>query len=204
MKKAFIVAVLALTFVANGLAAGTGEAKMETATFAGGCFWCMEPPFEHTAGVIDVVSGYTGGRTKDPTYEEVSSGSTGHLEAVKVTYDPAKVSYETLLDVFWRNIDPTDEYGQFADKGSQYKPAIFFHTPEQKRLAEASKARLAKSGKFSRPIVVEIREAVPFYAAEEYHQDFYKKSALRYKFYRAGSGRDRYLQKNWGEEIPGK
>lgn len=204
MKKMAVFAMYAvLATVSIGYAAGKGEPHMERATFAGGCFWCMEPPFEKTAGVTDVISGYTGGRKADPTYEEVSSGTTGHLEAVRVTFDPAKVTYETLLEIFWRNIDPTNPIGQFADHGEQYKPAIFYHNDTQKRLAEESKNRLQASGRFKKPIVVEIRKAAEFYPAEEYHQDFYKKSAEHYKRYRIGSGRERFLTKTWGaEEIP--
>ena len=168
------------------------------ATFAGGCFWCMEPPFEKIAGVIDVVAGYTGGKTQTPTYEAVCSGATGHAEAVRVTYDPARVTYETLLDVFWRNIDPTDFDGQFPDKGHQYRTAIFFHDPEQERLARASKARLEKSGQFKPLIATEIVPAGVFHLAEEYHQDYFKKQPVHYKRYRKGSGREDYLNRTWG------
>lgn len=199
----FVALCLALVFAGAGFAAGKGEPRMERATFAGGCFWCMEPPFEKTAGVTEVISGYTGGHKTNPTYEEVSSGTTGHLEAVQVTYDPAKVTYGALLEIFWRNIDPTNPIGQFADHGEQYKPAIFYHDDAQKRLAEESKKRLQASGKFKKPIVVEIRKAAEFYPAEEYHQDFYKKSAEHYKRYRIGSGRERFLNETWGgEEVP--
>ncbi len=200
---AFLTVCFALASAATGFAAGKGETHMERATFAGGCFWCMEPPFEKTAGVIDVISGYTGGTKANPTYEEVSSGTTGHLEAVLVTYDPTKVTYETLLEIYWRNIDPTNPIGQFADQGEQYKPAIFYHNDTQKRLAEESKKRLEASGKFKKPIVVEIRKASEFYPAENYHQDFYKKNPEHYKRYRFGSGRERFLENTWGtEEVP--
>lgn len=154
------------------LSGGAVMAETKVATFAGGCFWCMTPPFENTKGVTKVVAGYTGGKTKKPSYEEVCSGETGHAEAVEVTYDPAVVTYDHLLDVFWRNIDPTTENAQFADHGTQYRTAIFFHDDEQKRLAEVSRDRLAKSGKFSSPIVTEIVPAGPFYPAEDYHQDY--------------------------------
>jgi len=204
VKTPVIAALFAFAVAANGAAAGKGETMMEKATFAGGCFWCMEPPFEHTAGVSEVISGYTGGSTQNPTYEEVSTGKTGHLEAVRVTYDPKTVSYETLLDVYWRNIDPTNDGGQFVDTGTQYKPAIFYHDDTQKRLAGESKVALEKSGRFAKPIIVEIRKAAEFYPAEDYHQDFHKKSPQRYKSYSANSGRDRFLRKYWGEEIPGK
>lgn len=169
------------------------------ATFAGGCFWCMEPPFEKLDGVYDVVSGYTNGEKKNPTYEEVSSGITGHVEAVQVTYDPSKISYKDLLEVFWRQVDPTDAGGQFVDKGSQYVSAIFYHDEEQKKAALASKEKLAESGRFSKPIVTKILPAKAFYKAEDYHQDYYKKSSLQYKFYRNNSGRDQFLDQVWGK-----
>jgi peptide-methionine (S)-S-oxide reductase len=168
------------------------------ATFAGGCFWCMEPPYDKLAGVISTTSGYTGGQKPNPTYEEVSSGRTGHTEAVQVVYDPKKVSYEKLLDVFWHNIDPTVKDQQFCDIGSQYRSGIFYHDDEQKRLAEASKAALDKSKPFKALIVTEITRVGEFYPAEEYHQDFYLKNPVRYKFYRNGCGRDARLQQLWG------
>jgi peptide methionine sulfoxide reductase msrA/msrB len=173
------------------------------ATFAGGCFWCMEPPFEKLDGVREVVSGYTGGPEENPTYEEVSSGKTGHLEAVRVYYDSTRVSYETLLDAFWRSIDPTDSAGQFADRGSQYRTAIFYHNDTQRRLAEESKRELSASGTFDEPIVTPIHEAEPFYRAEEYHQDYYQKNPTHYKRYRKGSGREPFLDSVWGEETMG-
>jgi peptide-methionine (S)-S-oxide reductase len=172
-----------------------GTAK---ATFAGGCFWCMEPPYDKLPGVLATVSGYMGGKTRNPTYEQVSSGTTGHTEVVQVEYDPTRVSYEKLLEVFWRNIDPTQRDGQFCDHGSQYRTAIFYHNDEQKRLAEASRAALVKSKPFKGEIVTEITAAPEFYRAEEYHQDFYKKSPTRYKLYRTGCGRDARLQALWG------
>jgi peptide methionine sulfoxide reductase msrA/msrB len=171
-----------------------------TATFAGGCFWCVESDFEKVDGVVEVVSGYTGGNKENPTYEEVSSGSTGHLESVQVVYNPAKVSYRDLLEVFWRHVDPTDPGGQFVDRGSQYTSAIFYHNDEQKQMAEESKEALEKSGRFKKPIATEIRPFTTFYLAEEYHQDYYKRHALRYRFYRRSSGRDQFLQKAWGDE----
>jgi len=177
--------------------AGGDEA---VATFAGGCFWCMEPPFEKIAGVSGVVSGYTGGAEKDPTYDQVSSGRTGHAEAVQVRYDPAKVDYRTLLKVFWRQIDPTDPGGQFADRGTQYRTAIFFRDEDQLALARESKAAIENSGRFDRPIVTEIVAAGAFFPAEEYHQDFYKKDPKRYKSYRRGSGREDFLERVWGAE----
>jgi peptide-methionine (S)-S-oxide reductase len=168
------------------------------ATFAGGCFWCMEPPYDKLPGVISTISGYMGGKTKSPTYEQVSTGTTGHAEVVQVEYDPAKVTYNQLLDVFWRNIDPTQRDGQFCDRGSQYRTAIFYHTPEQQKLATASKAALEKSKPFKGDIVTEVSPAGDFTAAEDYHQDFYKKNPTKYKFYRTGCGRDARLQALWG------
>ncbi len=168
-----------------------------SATFAGGCFWCMEPPFEKLKGVIKVISGYTGGSKENPSYEEVSSGKTGHIEAIQIIYDPSQLNYSQLLEVFWQNVDPTDDGGQFVDRGSQYKTAIFYHNEEQKNLAEESKKQLEASGRFKKPIVTEIRAFQKFYPAEDYHQDYYKKNTLHYKMYRYGSGRDQFLEKNW-------
>lgn len=176
----------------------SSETKYEKATFAGGCFWCLEPPFGKLDGVIEVISGYTGGHKGNPTYGEVSAGTTGHVESIQVTYDPSKVGYEKLLDVFWCQIDPTDPGGQFADRGAQYRSIIFYHSEEQKRLAEKSKEELARSGRFKAPIVTEIRPAGIFYKAEEYHQKYYKKNPIRYKFYRYNSGRDQFLKKVGG------
>jgi peptide methionine sulfoxide reductase msrA/msrB len=170
------------------------------ATFAGGCFWCSEADFEKTPGVAKVISGYTGGTEENPTYEEVSSGTTGHVEAVQVYYDPEKVNYEKLLQVFWRHIDPTDGGGQFVDRGPQYGSAIFYHDEEQKKAAEKSKEELAKSGKFEKPIVTPILKFTRFYEAEDYHQDYYRKNPLRYTYYRHGSGRDPFLEKVWAKE----
>jgi len=171
------------------------------ATFAGGCFWCMESDFEKVDGVIEVISGYTGGHLKNPTYEEVGSGTTGHAEAVQVFYDPQKITYEALLDVFWKHIDPTESGGQFVDRGSQYRPAIFYHNHEQRQLAEASKAAVEKTGRFSKPIAVEITTLQEFYPAEDYHQDYYKKSPMRYKTYRFYSGRDPFLKAAWAKPM---
>jgi peptide methionine sulfoxide reductase msrA/msrB len=173
----------------------------ETATFAGGCFWCMEAPFEEIDGVVDVVSGYAGGQVENPSYEEVSSGKSGHLEVIQITYDPAKISYEKLLDIFWRQIDPTDAGGSFVDRGPQYRSAIFYHTQEQKLTAEKSKAEIAVSGRYDGPIATEIIRYDKFYPAEEYHQDYYDKNPIRYKYYRHGSGRDQYLKNIWGKEV---
>jgi peptide methionine sulfoxide reductase msrA/msrB len=173
----------------------------ETATFAGGCFWCMEAPFEEIDGVVDVVSGYAGGQVENPSYEEVSSGKSGHLEVIQITYDPAKISYEKLLDIFWRQIDPTDAGGSFVDRGAQYRSAIFYHTQEQKLTAEKSKAEIAVSGRYDGPIATEIIRYDKFYPAEEYHQDYYDKNPIRYKYYRHGSGRDQYLKNIWGKEV---
>ncbi|UCF94121.1 MAG: peptide-methionine (R)-S-oxide reductase MsrB [Desulfobacterales bacterium] len=172
---------------------------LREATFAGGCFWCVESDFEKFDGVVEVMSGYTGGQTENPTYREVSAGGTGHAEAVQVRYDPQKITYKELLDIFWRHVDPTDPDGQFVDRGSQYRPAIFYHDEEQRRLAEASRKELEESGRFAKPIATEIVKFEKFYPAEDYHQDYYKKSALRYKFYRYNSGRDQFLRKVWGD-----
>ncbi|HEX9671453.1 MAG TPA: peptide-methionine (S)-S-oxide reductase MsrA, partial [Thermoanaerobaculia bacterium] len=163
-----------------------------------GCFWCMEPPFDHLPGVVSTTSGYTGGARKNPTYEEVSSGGTGHAEAVEVLYDPTKVSYEKLLEVFWKNIDPTVKDRQFCDVGSQYRSAIFTHGEGQRRLAEASKRKLEATARFRDGIQTEIVPVGPFYPAEEYHQDYYTKNPIRYKLYRTGCGRDRRLEEVWG------
>ena len=174
--------------------------KYMKATFAGGCFWCLESDFKKNDGVIEAVSGYIGGDTENPTYHEVSLGKTGHAEAVQVRYDPLKISYRELLDIFWRHVDPTDAGGQFVDRGSQYRPAIFYHDEEQKQLAQASRQALAQTGTFEKPIATEIVEFTRFYPAEDYHQDYYKKEALRYKLYRQHSGRDQFLTRIWGDE----
>ena len=176
------------------------NSNLKTATFAGGCFWCVEADFEKVEGVIEVISGYTGGQRTNPTYQEVAAGTTEHAEAVQVIYDPQKVSYSQLLDVFWRHVDPTDPGGQFVDRGSQYRTGIFYHDEEQKLLAQESKAAMDKSGRFSRPIATEITMLTTFYQAEAYHQDYYKKNGIRYKLYRSGSGRDTFLKKTWGDE----
>jgi peptide-methionine (S)-S-oxide reductase len=202
-----LVPILAAAAVALSAAAGAlaqqqtamPEDGQAVATFAGGCFWCMEPPYDKLDGVVATISGYTGGTKVDPTYQEVSAGGTGHTEAVQVTYDPDKVSYERLLEVFWENVDPLDAGGQFCDRGSQYRTGIFVHDGEQRRLAEASKQELEESGRFEEPIVTEIEEAGPFYPAEDYHQDYYEKNPVRYKFYRWGCGRDQRLAELWGE-----
>jgi peptide methionine sulfoxide reductase msrA/msrB len=184
----------------KGAPAGEAQGSPPTATVAGGCFWCTQADFEKVPGVVKVISGYTGGRQENPTYQEVSAGGTGHVEAVQVTYDPAKVSYKRLLDHFWRHVDPTDPDGQFVDRGPQYRSVIFYHDEEQKRLAEESRLELEKSGRFAKPIVTEILPFTKFYPAEEYHQDYYKKNPVRYKFYRWNSGRDQFLTRVWGEE----
>lgn len=171
----------------------------ETATFAGGCFWCMQPPYDELPGVISTTVGYTGGHVPHPTYEEVCTGETGHVEAVQIVFDPTKTSYQELLNVFWRNIDPTNPLGQFSDYGSQYRTAIFYHNEEQKRLAEQSKRALEASGKFDKPIVTQILPAGEFYPAEEYHQEFYRKNPLRYYNYKVGSGRAGFIKKVWGD-----
>ena len=171
---------------------------LATATFAGGCFWCVEEAFEKLDGVVDVISGYTGGRVAEPSYQQVSAGSTGHTEAVEVSYDPATVSYEELLSVFWRNIDPTTPNRQFCDIGSQYRAGIFYHDDQQQRLAQASLREVETSKPFDAPIVTEITSASQFYAAEEYHQDYYKKNPVRYNFYKWSCGRAQRLEELWG------
>jgi len=176
----------------------SGAAKTETAIFAGGCFWCMEKPFEELQGVQSVTSGYTGGTTTNPTYEDYVAG--GHIEVVQIVYDPARISYDRLLDVYWHQVDPTDPNGQFVDRGHAYTTAIFYTTPEQKGLAERSKAELEARGVYDKPIVTPIRPAEPFYAAEEYHQDYYKMNPIRYHYYRSNSGRDAFLDEVWGKE----
>jgi peptide methionine sulfoxide reductase msrA/msrB len=171
--------------------------KTAEAVFAGGCFWCTEADFEKVGGVLDAVSGYTGGRETNPTYEQVSAGGTGHVEAVKVVYDPSRITYEQLLQVFWRHVNPTDAGGQFVDRGSQYRSAIFYGNEEEQLLAEKSKKELEASGHFGQPIVTDILPLGTFYPAEDYHQDYYKKNSLRYRYYRSGSGRDQFLEKAW-------
>jgi peptide methionine sulfoxide reductase msrA/msrB len=175
------------------------DKNLSSATFAGGCFWCTESDFEKVDGVVEVVSGYTGGDEKNPTYEQVSSGATGHYEAVQVYYDPQKISYAELLEVFWRHVNPTDAGGQFVDRGPQYRSAIFYHDDEQKALAEKSKADMDRSGVFKTPLVTPIIPLEEFYAAEDYHQDYYKNNPIRYKWYRSGSGRDQFLESTWGD-----
>jgi peptide-methionine (S)-S-oxide reductase len=188
--------------IAGALMAAEAKAPkppMARATLAGGCFWCMEPPFEKIPGVASVTSGYTGGQKVNPSYEEVSAGGTGHAESVDIVYDPAKVTYAQLLDVFWHNVDPTQGDGQFCDHGRQYRTAIFYHDAEQKRLAEESREKV--QARLQKPVVTEIVAASRFYPAEEYHQDFYKKNPVRYYTYRAGCGRDRRLKELWGAEA---
>lgn len=177
-------------------------AELQKAIFAGGCFWCMQPPYDQLPGVVSTVAGYTGGTIPDPTYEQVSSGTTGHVEAIQVVFDPAKTPYRELLRVFWRSIDPTDNGGQFADQGSQYKPAIFFFTGEQQAEAEASKIELGASGRFKKPVVTAILPAKEFYPAEGYHQKYYQKNSLHYNAYKAGSGRAGFIHKTWSDTHP--
>ncbi len=191
LRRFLIAAILMLSILPDRIMA------LEKATFAGGCFWCLEADFEKTEGVVEAVSGYTGGRVADPTYEQVSSGTTGHLEAVQVTFDPEKISYRQLLEVFWHHIDPTDAGGQFVDRGPQYRTAIFYHDEEQRRLAEQSKRELERSGRFGKPIATRILPLTRFYPAEAYHQDYYRKNPVRYRIYRMGSGRDQTLHRLW-------
>ena len=196
MGVCIVIAPMTIHASENPATSGT---PLETATFAGGCFWCMVPPFDKLEGVASVTSGYTGGHTVNPNYEQVSAGGTGHAEAVQILYDPGKISYEKLLDIFWHNIDPTATDHQFCDYGDQYRSEIFYHTEQQKRLAEQSRAALEKSKPFKEPIVTKITPASSFYPAEDYHQDFYKKSPIRYKFYRYHCGRDQRLEELWGK-----
>ncbi len=203
--KVFCISMsLALLAVATGVDGSDSMAKtMEKATFAGGCFWCMEEPFDKLPGVVSVTVGYTGGPVKNPTYKQVSAGGTGHTEAVQIVYDPSKLEYGKLLDIFWHNIDPTVTNRQFCDTGSQYRTGIFYHGEKQRELAQKSKETLEKTKPFRESIVTEITRAQEFYPAEEYHQHYYKKNPIRYKFYRNGCGRDRRLRELWGEAAGG-
>lgn len=195
-KSAIILSISIIFFFSNIL---NSKENTETAIFAGGCFWCMEGPFEKLPGVVSVISGYSGGQEKNPTYEDVGYGRTGHRECVKVTYDPKKIGYAKLLDTYWRQIDPTDSGGQFADRGNQYRAAIYYKDEAQRKLAQEFKDKIEASKKFPKPIAVEILKAGEFYPAEEYHQDYYKKNPEHYRSYRKGSGREDYLIKVWGE-----
>ncbi len=190
-----------LTAAALAGSAGAASAAQAVATFAGGCFWCVESDFDKVPGVLETVSGYTGGTLENPTYKAVTGGNTGHYEAVRITYDPAKVSYEELLDVFWHSVDPTDAGGQFCDRGDSYRTAVFFHTPEQQRAAIATKRAINDSGTLKGSIVTPILMAKAFYPAEAYHQEYYVKDPLRYRFYRFGCGRDKRLRDIWGKEA---
>jgi methionine-S-sulfoxide reductase len=196
MKTLIVLLITALTL--GGTVMVNADGPREIATFAGGCFWCMEPPFDKLDGVVSTVSGYLGGPEENPTYKEVAAGRTGHAETVQITYDPSRVSYSKLLEVFWMQIDPTTPDRQFVDTGRQYRSAIFYQNEEQQRLAEESKKKMENSGLFGAPIVTEIVQAGVFWPAEDYHQDYYMKNPLRYKYYRFGSGRDQYLKKIWG------
>ncbi|MGF2616587.1 peptide-methionine (S)-S-oxide reductase MsrA [Rossellomorea vietnamensis] len=170
---------------------------MEKATFAGGCFWCMVKPFDQLPGIEGIVSGYSGGHVQDPSYEDVKKGDSGHYEVVQITFDPSLFSYKQLLDLYWPQIDPTDDGGQFQDRGDSYRTAIFYHNEQQRQLAEATKKEIEQSGRFSKPIVTRILPSAPFYPAEDYHQDFYKKNPKEYKEDRAQSGRDEFIEENW-------
>lgn len=203
-----LAATIALVIAVLAPAGAAAEAPKippgaAVATFAGGCFWCMESDFDKVPGVLATISGYTGGRKTNPTYEEVSSGTTGHAESVEVAYDPKKVSYEKLLEVYWHNVDPTVKDRQFCDTGSQYRTAIFYHDEAQRKAAEESKRRIEAEKPFKAPIVTAIEMAGPFYPAEDYHQDFYLKNPVRYQFYRKGCGRDARLKELWGDKAGG-
>lgn len=200
MTKIIIGALIAFTMA---MATHDAYADEALATFAGGCFWCMEPPYDRLEGVKSTISGFMGGHVKNPTYEQVVQGGTGHAEVVQVTYDPDVISYEELLDVYWHNVDPVDPGGQFCDRGSSYRTEIFYHTQAQKRAAEAARSRLAESGRFDQPIATAITEAGEFYPAERYHQNYYEENPVRYKFYRWNCGRDQRLEEIWGEAAGG-
>jgi peptide-methionine (S)-S-oxide reductase len=195
------LASLALAAALSAPAAAPAHAAPEKATFAGGCFWCLEPPYDAIPGVLQTIPGYIGGHKANPTYQEVSSGTTGHTEAVQVVYDPSKVSYERLLEVFWVNIDPTVRDRQFCDTGSQYRTGIFYHSEAQRRAAEDSKAAVGRAKTFREPIVTPVEAAGTFYPAEEYHQDYYVRNPVRYKLYRSGCGRDERLRQLWGDKA---
>jgi peptide-methionine (S)-S-oxide reductase len=208
IRKGIMIAMMVSFIAAAAFAAGkdsmtngtaSPNGKLEKATFAGGCFWCMEAPFDKLPGVVSVTSGYTGGNLKNPTYKQVSAGGTGHAESVQVVYDPARIGYDKLLDVFWHNVDPTVTDRQFCDTGHQYRSAIFYHTEEQHQLARKSKEALETSKSFKGPVLTEISKAGDFYPAEEYHQHYYKKNPIRYKYYRTACGRDNRLQEIWGD-----
>jgi len=213
MLRNLVRSMLSALLLAAGAAALSAENSappaaaesegLAVATFAAGCFWCVESDFDKVDGVVETISGFTGGHTENPTYGEVGQGRTGHTEAVQLKYDPKKVSYEKLLDYYWRHVDLLDGEGQFCDRGNQYRPAIFTHTDEQKGLAEESKAALAEGGRFKQPIAVEIAPASAFTPAEEYHQDYYKKNPLKYRYYRYSCGRDARIATLWGDDAAG-
>lgn len=198
MRYLLIIIGLLLGTLATSINDCSAASKQEKATFAGGCFWCMEAPFDKLEGVVSVTAGYTGGTVRKPTYEQVSAGGTGHAEAVQIVFDPARVSYSRLLEIFWHNIDPTAKDRQFCDTGNQYRSGIFYHSEQQRQAALQSKSALDKSKPFREPIATEITAATEFYPAEEYHQHYYKKNPLRYKYYRSSCGRDKRLKELWG------
>lgn len=207
MKKIIaLILLLALFYTLPGIFADDSNEAVydpqihQKATFAGGCFWCMQPPFDKLPGVIKTTVGFTGGKEENPTYKQVSYGKTSHTESIEIIYDPTLVSYQKLLEVFWMNINPTDLGGQFVDRGSQYRPEIFYHDENQRIIAENSKEKLNKSGRFEKPVLVSITPASAFWKAEDYHQKYYKKSPASYYAYRKGSGRDKFLEKYWGSK----
>ncbi len=203
LRPAFSIALLLSAAVSLGASSisSAAENDLRVATFAGGCFWCVEADFDHVPGVVRTISGYTGGTLEDPTYRQVSAGGTGHREAVQIFYDPDKVSYETLLEIFWRSVDPTDDGGQFCDRGESYETAIFANSPEQKRLADGSKRKLRQSAVLDQPVVTPIEAAGPFYPAEDYHQNYYQTRSLRYNFYRFSCRRDTRIEELWGDQA---
>jgi methionine-S-sulfoxide reductase len=208
MNKLLIISLFLITIGQMNIVYAGNESKgadmnsknLEKATFAGGCFWCMQHPFDELTGVISTAVGYTGGQKENPTYEEVCAGKTGHAEAIEIQYDSSQIAYSKLLDIFWKNINPTTLNKQFADVGTQYRTAIFYHNEEQKQLAESSKEEMDLSGIYDKPIVTEITPATTFYKAEKYHQKYYEKCPVKYKLYKSGSGRNQYLEKIWGTE----
>ena len=206
MNKFSIILIITLVHISFALAdneskdSNMNNSKFEKATFAGGCFWCMQHPYDELKGVVSTTVGYTGGHRDNPTYEEVCAGETGHAEAIEILYDPTQINYSELLNVFWKNIDPTTLNKQFTDIGTQYRTAVFYHSEKQKQSAESSKEEMERSGIYDNPIVTEITPASTFYRAEDYHQKYYEKCPVRYKMYKSGSGREQYLENVWGTE----
>jgi len=198
LRMIIMAVTITMGMIMSQAQAQEANSGLEKATFAGGCFWCMQPFFDHTKGVVSTVVGFTGGHKPNPSYEEVSTGETGHAESIEVTFDPKVVSYQKILDLYWHNINPTQVNGQFVDEGTQYRTVIFYHNEEQKEIAEKSKAALGASGRFDKPIVTAIEPAGPFYPAEDYHQKYYEKNSLDYNMYHSLSGREQFIKEHWG------